>query len=412
MPIIFLNVKHGTNITLFLLFIGAINFFARMNRISLLRKSLTESHVFFLFVLLSPTLAIAISQAIRYDFYSNNWDSPIRMLLCIPVFLAISEGWLLSGDKENITQFWIKWSIPTALFAALITRIYFPGTNWAGYKSTYFVDPLSFCSFTLLFAMLTIIGGVHYHKEVNWIHKLFFAASIFIGLYLSITSGARTGWLNLPVFIIILYTYSLTRYSKKHRFLFILLLLVGLAALFFINTQFVNKFYVGLQELSSYKINDLNGDTSIGMRLSFYRMGTEYFFERPLAGWGDLAWVERAARPEFMIFASNETIFAAKHGFHNEIITNSVRSGIWGLISVISLYVVVTYKALNGLRTKLEARHRLASVCMLITILHIFFAGLVTETTNLTFLSAFIGIFLTVFYGEQLFLEKNPCKLQ
>jgi hypothetical protein len=44
---------------------------------------------------------------------------------------------------------------------------------------------------------------------------------------------------------------------------------------------------------------------------------------------------------------------------------------------------------------------------MLVVILHLFFAGLVTETTNLTFLSAFIGLLLAVLCGEQQYLEEN-----
>jgi O-antigen ligase len=108
-----------------------------------------------------------------------------------------------------------------------------------------------------------------------------------------------------------------------------------------------------------------------------------------------------------MVFASNEAIYAPKHGFHNEIITNSVRSGIWGFISVISLYIVVAYKAVSGLKMKLGEQHRLVSVSMLIVILHLFFSGLVTEVTNLTFLSAFIGAFFAVLCGEQQFLKDN-----
>jgi O-antigen ligase len=154
-------------------------------------------------------------------------------------------------------------------------------------------------------------------------------------------------------------------------------------------------------------MNELNVDSSIEMRLSMYRMGVEYFFERPFAGWGDLSWLDSTSWREFTIFASSMAINAPKHGFHNEIITNSVRSGIWGFISVVSLYIVVAYSAASGLKMKLDRLHRLVSVSMLVVILHLFFAGLVTETTNLTFLSAFIGVLLAVLCGEQQFLEAN-----
>jgi O-antigen ligase len=407
LPIVFLNIKHGVNAILFILFFGAITFLVKANILTILKKSITKTQILFSFILLLPTLAIGISQSIRNEFYINNWDAPIRMLLSIPIYLAISGGWLLSKGKEGITEVWIKWAIPIALFVTFITRVYFPATNWHDYSTTYFVDPLSFCSFTLLFAFLACLGAVHYFKEVNYLHKIFYVFSINIGFYLSITSGARTGWINLPVFIVILYFYSLIVISKKERFFFFLATLFGLAILLYQNSQFINKIYLGIQEFSNYKMNELNEDSSIEMRLSIYRMGVEYFFERPFAGWGDLSWQGSTNWREFTIFASKLAINAPKHGFHNEIITNSVRSGIWGFISVVSLYIIVTYSAVSGLKIKLDRRHRLVSVSMLVVILHLFFAGLVTETTNLTFLSAFIGVFLAVLCGEQKFLEDN-----
>jgi len=407
LPIAFLNIKHGANAILFIIFFGAIIFLVKVKILTILKKSITKTQILFLFVLVSPTLAIAISQSIRNEFYINNWDAPIRMLLCIPIYLAISRGWLLSKGKESITEVWIKWAIPIALIITFITRVYFPATNWHGYSTTYFVDPLSFCSFTLLFALLACLGAVHYYKEVNYLHKLFYIFSIFIGFYLSITSGARTGWINLPVFIVILYFYSLIVISKKERLFFFLATLFGLAILLYQNSQFINKIDLGIQEFSNYKMNGLNADSSIEMRLSMYRMGAEYFFERPFAGWGDLSWQNRINWQEFSIYASKVAIDAPKHGFHNEIITNSVRSGIWGFISVVSLYIVVAHRAASGLKMKLDRRHRLVSVNMLVVILHLFFAGLVTETTNLTFLSAFIGVLLAVLCGEQQFLEDN-----
>jgi len=407
LPIVFLNIKHGANAILFVLFFGAIIFLAKVNISTILKKTIAKTQILFIFVLVSPTLAVAISQSIRNEFYINNWDAPIRMLLCIPIYLAISRGWLLSKGKESITEVWIKWAIPIALIVTFITRVYFPATNWHGYSTTYFVDPLSFCSYSLLFAFLACLGAVYYFKEVNNLNKLFYLFTIFVGFYLSITSGARTGWINLPVFIVILYLYSLIMIGKRDRLYFFLAILLVLAVLLYQNSQFINKINLGIQELSNYKKNALNADTSIEMRISMYRMGVEYFFERPFAGWGDLSWRESTSWREFTKFASNETINAPKHGFHNEIITNSVRSGIWGFISVVSLYIVVAFRAASGIKMKLCRRHRLVSVSILIVILHLFFAGLVTETTNLTFLSAFIGVLLAVLCGEQQYLEEN-----
>jgi O-antigen ligase len=130
-------------------------------------------------------------------------------------------------------------------------------------------------------------------------------------------------------------------------------------------------------------------------------MGIEYFLQRPLTGWGDISWMYSLNDAQFRDFASKATILAPVHGFHNEFITNSVRSGIWGLLSSLILYMLVFYKAIVGIRGKISNDHRFVSLCILVIILHLFFASMTTETTNLTFLSSFIGITLSLFMSQQ-----------
>jgi hypothetical protein len=101
LPIIFLNIKHGVNVILFLLFIGAVVYLAKYDFKTLIKKTLSKNNLSFLFVLAAPVLAIAITQFIRKDFYPNNWDAPMRMLLCMPIYMAISQGWLIKNSENT-----------------------------------------------------------------------------------------------------------------------------------------------------------------------------------------------------------------------------------------------------------------------------------------------------------------------
>jgi O-antigen ligase len=152
------------------------------------------------------------------------------------------------------------------------------------------------------------------------------------------------------------------------------------------NGYLLDKFILGWKEISNYKLNQVNADTSVELRLSFYRMGIMYFLERPFAGWGDLAWMAQMNRPELAQFASEYARESPKHGFHNEIITNAVRSGVWGLIASLSLFGVVFIRAIQGLNLKSNGEHRIVSLTLLVFISHLFIAGLTTEITNLVFL--------------------------
>ena len=407
LPVFFLSVKHATNIILFSLAITSLVFINKIYQDKLYVKFTRKNNWIAILIFVFPVLAIAISQTLRQEYYLNNWDAPIRFFLCVPIFFAISQGCLSGGNSRTISEMWLCWSMPIAIFVMLISRVYYPAQNWGAHLTTYFVDPLTFCSYSLLFSLLSISGLIYFNKKMSRLNILFSLISIVVGLYLSISSGARTGWLGLPLIIMIFWCALKTEFNIKKANIIILILLLIIGILIYYNSYFLNKILLALQQVSYYKLNELNIDTSVSMRLSFYRMGIQFFIERPWYGWGDLSWMNSMNRAEFIQYASQFTRESPKHGFHNEIITSSVRSGIWGLMSSVCLFAGVAYLAIRGMRKKISVEHSAISFALLVVIVHLFFTGLTTEITNLTFLSAFIGSIISVLLGEKIFLEEN-----
>ena len=120
---------------------------------------------------------------------------------------------------------------------------------------------------------------------------------------------------------------------------------------------------------------------------------------------GDLGWISIINSPELAVFSSYTARMVAINGFHNEILTNSVRSGIWGLISSIMFYLIpiLWFFKVNIINNKIKC------ICLfqLTLTLHLFFTGLTTEITNLIFLSSFYGLLMSVFLGESFFFYKQ-----
>lgn len=122
--------------------------------------------------LVGPVLPVGTGQLLLGELYSPNFDAPLRIALCTPIFLAISLRWLYKDDSQPITFLWMKYSFPLTF---IWTFTYRPSwtTNWGAHVvTTYFVDVLSFGSLTLLFTLLS------------------FATLSFFGIVL-------TGWLAL-----------------------------------------------------------------------------------------------------------------------------------------------------------------------------------------------------------------------
>jgi O-antigen ligase len=406
-PVFFLTVKHWTNFVVLVLFVSCSYLLITQKEP---QSSLAHSKVWSQIICVmfaAPLIAVALGQLLRMGLYMPNWDGPFRLVLCVPVFLAIASGNLRVVSNKSICQIWLTLVLPITLLWTLFFRINWP-TNWGVDLTTYFVDPLSFGSYTLLFAFLVLLGISEFWNKVGVAIRCLSGLAILSGFYLSLSSGSRTGWFNLPIFITIWAFWVLKPVlGGKKTILMVTMLLVFLLGMLFSNEYLLIKFFLAFTEINNYKTNEMNVDTSVGLRLSFYRMGAIFFLERPFSGWGDLGWMAQINKEELSQFASQYARESPKHGFHNEIITNAVRSGVWGLIASLSLFGVVFIRAIQGLRLKTTSEYRLVSLTLLVFISHLFITGLTTEITNLVFLSSFIGLTLAVLLGEQIYLEEK-----
>jgi O-antigen ligase len=96
-----------------------------------------------------------------------------------------------------------------------------------------------------------------------------------------------------------------------------------------------------VHEIKVWQSSKDNADTSVGMRLSFWKIGTQLFIEKPITGWGNDGFKERLAQPNFREMASQHTRdFTLSAGFHSDIMQNAVRSGLGGLIGYLCIFLV------------------------------------------------------------------------
>jgi hypothetical protein len=202
LPILFLNLKHSTNAILIMLFILSIRYLLILK----FRKDhkfvyFNKNNLTILIIFSGPLSAVIFSQILRQDISTASWDSPSRMFMCIPIFLALSQGWPKNNRSLSIINIWIFYSFPIGLLFSFLSTTFYPSNNWGVYKTTYFVDPLTFCSYTLLFSMLISFGLINYFNKISKLNIILLIISILIGLHLSITSGARTGWLNIIFYL-------------------------------------------------------------------------------------------------------------------------------------------------------------------------------------------------------------------
>ena len=403
-PVFLLTVKHWTNLVVLVVFVGSLFFLLRKKEVS--RQDTDELRRWRWIIALTlagPLLAVGMGQLLREEFYPPNFDAPLRIALCAPILLAISRGWLYKDGAQPITFLWMKYCFPLTL---IWTFTYRPSwtTNWGAHViTTYFVDVLSFGSLTLLFALLSFAALTFFWPRLSWLNRFISIASVLIGFYLSVGSGSKTGWLNLPVFLIIwVLGFSLPNYGRLRTSLLLFIFLISAVIFIQSNSFFTNKFLRAVNEISNYQWNKLNGEGSVRERISFFRMAVFYFLQNPILGWGDLGWRVLIDSPELVKFAPEVVRKFPEHGFHNEILTSAVRSGIWGLVSSITFFLFPIIWAVKILLKSINVDLKLFGFFILFLMLHMLLAGMSTEVTNLVFLASFLGITISVLVGESI----------
>jgi O-antigen ligase len=412
-PLFLLTIKGWVSSVVVLLF--ALAFFYFLKNYATIRNNYLdhpEEKVIAL-SLLGPLLAILISQIIRQDFNLGNIDLFLRVAFSSVIFLSIANGWSIQS-KKSIFHFWTHYVFPGCL---ILTFLYRPAwtQSWGEtIVTTYFVDPLTFGSLCLLLTIITLTTISFYWKTLPAVHRLFLVSAIMSGLYLSTQSGSRTGWFNLPIFGYLWISLILSKKFSKNIIYGLTFFILFLITFFAIQQPiFIHKIKLAIDEVSNYQWNAMNPDESVTMRISFLRMGIFYFLQNPLSGYGDLGWTSLMDSPELLTYASEFTRAFPKSGFHNEIMTSAVRSGIWGLMSSVFFFAAPIWWAIRNLKTaSFTSELYFRSFIVLIYMLHLLISAMTTEVINLIFLASFHGFMIAIMIGEGIYLKKLEVSLE
>jgi O-antigen ligase len=401
-PVFVITIRHWISLILIIISIGAFQFLLKSDIKYYLNTSSNKWKLYILLIFIFPFLSILISQILRLEIHFANFDAPLRLFLCSFIFTAISKGWLSSKHQEPISFSLVKYSLPLTIICTFLYRPSWTDLHGDKVITTYFVDVLTFGSINLLLTLITIFTLTIFYKKISLAIFYVYCIIIFTGFYLSTASNTRSGWIGLPFILLIWYCFFGIVELGRMKSLTIIIIIFSICSYYIFNNDILySKIIIGYYQLVNYNWNSLSDEGSADVRISLFRMAWFYFINRPILGWGDLGWLSLINAPELVSFSSFTARMIAINGFHNEILTNSVRSGIWGLISSIWFYLIPIlwfikiYKISNNIKY--------ISLFQLILTLHLFFTGLTTEVTNLIFLSSFYGLLMSIFLGESFY---------
>ncbi len=403
-PLFFLTVRSWTNG--FLLVLLALAIHGLFTCPKDFRSLLADTRVrWVLGAMASAFLAILVSQLMRFEIMTPAYDAPARMLASCLVFLHLATRCI---DVVRIFQ----WTFPLSVLFTAVSLVVNqqPFDVWVGRWATYFVDPLSLGQYALLLGFLSLFSINLVEKDRPWAIALKLAGFI-VGVGISIGSASRSAWVALPALAAIWLIVIL----RVRNVAWLAASFAAIAAACILSYTFVEVVHLRLNSALNDYIAYFSGelDSPGGTRLSLLRVAWHLFLNEPLRGYGDGGYPPLLSVPAVRDFYSETLDYALHHhGTHNEIAQNMIRSGVFGLISAVLLFVVPLVlfwrAALSG-----SGSARNAAVLGLGYIVAVFLFGINTETFTLKYLSTFYGLMVAtlgaqVIWGSPALVRNEP----
>jgi O-antigen ligase len=355
----------------------------------------------YLMAMAALPIAIFLSQSYHHHYSGHPYDAASRFLLAVPIFM------LLSRIRFDVVA-WVQYGFPSAAIVGCLLINEIPGSG--GRFGIPTLDLIHFGDFELMLGVMSVF-------TINWtgrdalLLRSLKILGLLAGIYASIASGSRGGWIALPVFLIIfVYFWPCKLVIKAIVVVQLALVLTGIFA-YVSSQQTHHRVGDAVSDLSALRQG--NRDTSMGIRLQLFQAAAEIAKQNPIFGVGPEGF---ALEMEPMKKAGKITAMAAELGkgeAHNELLSKAAALGIFGLIAMLSLYLVplrIFYRAACSDVIQVSQSGMLG----LVFVSGFMIFGLTVETLNLTMAAAFYGLTvaallaacLNIHHGEQIAVRK------
>ena len=240
----------------------------------------------YFYITLALVFLITLSAALYHPDSLVRWRYAVyRDLILLPlVFIAFSAA---NIKFETLYKIIVTASLITLLWVVMIL-IESP-QRWHGWLW----QPINRGNIGMLAGMLCLAATIFFH-DLRW--KLVAGIGFLSGVFLSILSGSRGGWLAFFLVILtLLYQISRTHKAAIKYTMAGLVAVIVISVIFWDNLPISQRIEQTVNSLQAYLAGG-NKHTSIGVRFEMWRASWHAFLENPLFGWGWNNYAQYAAK--------------------------------------------------------------------------------------------------------------------
>ena len=326
--------------------------------------------------------AIFTANMLYHGDPARELDMPLRALLAAPVLL------LLIAYPPRPEAWWSGLAIGAIAGAALAFHQFHPNIPIRPQAAT--SNPIHYGNVSMLFGLLSLCGlewARAQRQRLAWIVLLL--CGCLAGIFGSILSGSRGGWIAMPVCLIIL-ALQHARIHGKRYFIITLALLVGLiiAGYNMPHSPIQQRAAIAISELEKFEDTG-NVDTSVGQRIEMWRTALDMSSQNILLGIGRTGYF---SQKQILVDEGKMSKAVGEYtNAHNDYIDALVKRGVTGLLALLALFLVPLTLFARALRHDAAPAHPYALAGVMLCTCYMIF-GLTTSSLTLN-----IGIIMLVF---------------
>lgn len=246
--------------------------------------------------------------------------------------------------------------------------------------------------------------GLYYFSCKQYRMMLFAIIATLLGIFGSILSTARGGWIGLP-FLLCFVLFSYRQYLSKKIGLFLSVLFVLLITAMAITpkTKLVSRVTEAYTEVQQYfSPEEQQEKTSVGARLELWKSALLMVKEKPVLGLGSAgATQKRQLQNQEGIISEYAASFTHAH---NQYLDNLSKLGFLGLTALLAVFFVPLYHFYQK-RSVVDKTQHLVATLAVIHIISVMFYSL--TQAFLTHNSGHIFYFFLIFIFYSLLKDKN-----
>jgi len=354
-PVVALTVHNAGNALFYLLLLTSLAALAmRVIPAEIVFRDLFKKYWPLYLAMLSACLAVLLNQAWSGNFAFKFYDRALRLAIFPLIFWV-----LLFVPLKHLKL--LQWSFFTAAAVAAVKAYIFTKGGSFRDGNIGFLSIIAYSDITLLAGVLCVVC-LGWREHVGKSILLFSLLGCISGAYTVVLTATRGSWLALPLWLFFFFVFSGIKHRRK--WLWLGGFAIVLVLFFSMNQAARNRWHDAETELTAYSQGEGKA-TSTGIRLQLWGAALRLIAREPVFGIGrenyESSIKEMAERNE----VTKDLTFLAHS--HNEILFNTVISGMFGLLSILALYIVPGYFFARELRSdSADARAAAQSGCVLV----------------------------------------------